>query len=205
MFVPTDASPDQVAQWLTEFHGMVVHWDENVVEAEERKMAQWVNDLDAISQEYVAHRRRGQWLVGPTDWLGVLLRDRHEMTHSRLVGWLCDPTGQHGLGTVFLELFLALVKSPHGAAPSATVELEVTGPSGRTRADIVIKLPEQSVVVENKIGAQESSDQCLLLADDHPEPVHLVLLTPSQQQSATAGASQHRWIAVRWRDVARSR
>ena len=200
--VLSDASSDLLAQWLADFHGMEVRWDQEVVAAEERKMARWLNDIGAISQEYVALRGHGQWLVGPTDWLGVLLRERHEMTHSRLLGWLCDPSGQHGLGTDFLGRFLALVKSPHGADPSATVALEVTGPSALSRADIVITLPEHSVVVENKIGAQESTDQCLLLADDHPEPAHLVLLTPGQQRPTTAGASEHRWIAVRWADVA---
>ena len=43
---------------------MVVRWDQEVVATEERKTAGWLNDLDAISQEYVAQRAVGSGLSG---------------------------------------------------------------------------------------------------------------------------------------------
>jgi hypothetical protein len=187
--------------WDRDLQEMAIQWDRYVVETELHMVAQWRADLDALTAHEGHLREAGEWLIGPSDWLGVLARERHEVTHSRLLGWLCDPSGEHGLGTTFLRAFLELVGSPFPADPSATVSLEVEGGSGLSRADLVIDLPTGRVVIENKVDAPEGPEQCLRLSQDHPAPAHLVLLSPGLLAPLTAGTSLPRWKAVRWQQV----
>jgi len=183
---------------------MAVEWDSLCAATVAATVSAWEAEMGRAAPLAASLRAAGQWRTGPTTWLGVLGRQRHEMTHSRLLGWLCDPLGQHGLGDRFLRRLLAEVgyAAPDEAA-EATVALEVVGPSARTRADIVIILPAGTVVIENKIDAQESPFQCLLLAEDHPPPAHLVLLSPNKERPRSAGPSEHRWTTIRWRQIAR--
>jgi len=57
-------------------------------------------------------------------------------------------------------------------------------------------------VIENKVDAQESPDQCFLSAEDHPPPAHLVLLSPNKERPRSAGRSEPRWTTIRWRQIA---
>ncbi len=43
----------------------------------------------------------------------VLGIDRRELSHAALLGWLLNPRGHHGLGTVPLRSFLLLACGPH--------------------------------------------------------------------------------------------
>jgi hypothetical protein len=192
------------AGWEAALREMTIQWDHSVLESESARVSQWSTDLEAFEAEERALRVAGEWLTGGSDWLSVLARERHEMTHSRLLGWLCDPSGQHGLGTTFLRAFLDLVESPYPADPSTMVSLELEGSSGLTRADVVIDTPRGRVVIENKIDAAEGPQQCLRLAQDHPEPAHLVLLSPGLGAPFSAGTSHPRWKVVKWRQVGRA-
>ena len=194
---------DAANAWSLAYAAMAEEWDLLVVAAGQVRVAQWEEHFARIAKEEIHLRDSGRWLTGRTDWLGVLDRERHEMTHSRLLGWLCDPAGQHGMGTTFLTRFLAFADSPHPPDAQATVSFEVLGPSGETRADVVIELPTGAVVIENKVDAPESPDQCLKLSFDHPEPAHLVLLSPYLSTPLTAGDSVGRWRTMRWRDIRR--
>jgi hypothetical protein len=190
--------------WQTVLQEMATQWDNSVLETQSARVFRWSADLEAFEAEERRLRVAGRWLTGRSDWLGILARERHEMTHSRLLGWLCDPSGQQGLGTTFLQAFLELVESPYPSDPSATVSLELDGSTGLTRADVVIDTPRGRVVIENKIDAAESPKQCFKLAQDHPELAHLVLLSPGLDSPLTAGPSLPRWKAVKWRQVGRA-
>src|SRR3954454_6455055 len=48
----------------------------------------------------------GRWMSGPGDILSVLGRQRDELAHSRVIGWLLVPTNRHGLGRTFLTVLL---------------------------------------------------------------------------------------------------
>ena len=192
-----------LAKWEAEMAVMVNSWDSLRRATLGATVASWDADMARAAPAAAELRSAGRWRIGPTSWLGVLGRERHEMTHSRLLGWLCDPLGQHGLGDRFLHRLLEELDYPHPEeAAEATVALEVVGPSTRTRADVVIQMRTASVVIENKVDAVESEDQCLLLARDHPPPAHLVLLSPYQDRPRQAGASEPRWKAIRWHSVA---
>lgn len=118
----------------------------------------------------------------------VLGIERRELSHAALLGWLLDPRGHHGLGTVPLRSFLMLAcglgggKAPGPDAVeidgldlhSAQVDLEVAARvpgTGRTRRlDVVVSVPHGEstravLVVEYKVDASESEDQTIDYAE----------------------------------------
>lgn len=111
----------------------------------------------------------GRWTSGPPDLLSILGRQRHELTHSRVIGWLLNPTGSHELGRAFLCPLLDAVWPGEALMRTGAVivETEVTSaafdPDGRlreSRADIVVRGDRLTVVIENKLDAGEGHDQC---------------------------------------------
>lgn len=118
----------------------------------------------------------------------VLGIERRELSHAALLGWLLNPRGHHGLGTVPLRSFLMLACGlGDGDAPgpdaveidgldlhSAQVDLEVAARvpgTGRTRRlDVVVSVPHGEstravLVVEYKVDASESEDQTVDYAE----------------------------------------
>src|SRR5688572_4715448 len=75
----------------------------------------------------------GLWVSGPGDLLGVLGRQRDELTHSRMIAWLLTPTGRHGLGRSFLRNLLDHVWPGEGLLQSDLVAVETE--STRSAAD----------------------------------------------------------------------
>jgi hypothetical protein len=143
----------------------------------------------------------GTWRTGPSDTLGVLGRDRDELVHSRMLAWLLDPLGHHGLGGEAIRAFAeAAGITVSEDTRRAIVQTELTRPF--SRADIVIESPQFGIVIENKLDAVEGCCQCLRLADDYPGH-HLVFLTPSGRRPISAGDSVERWTVISWKTVTR--
>lgn len=153
----------------------------------------------------------GHWVSGPSDLLAILGRDRDELFHSRLLGWLLTPTGRHGLGDRFLRAFLAAAWPGETLAGSGTVlvELErqragasaVTGDLLEARADLVISLESAVIVIENKLDAGEQESQCDRLYwswAGEPTDVRWVFLTPSGRPPVTAISDEAR---AAWRSL----
>lgn len=73
-----------------------------------------------------------------------------ELASSNTLAWLLDPTGSHGLGTLVLESLLARIDWGDAVSDDATVDTEtVTGKNNRI--DVLIRLPDLAVVIENKV------------------------------------------------------
>ncbi|MGK2849824.1 MAG: PD-(D/E)XK nuclease family protein [Candidatus Limnocylindrales bacterium] len=142
--------------------------------------------------------------------LSVLGRQRDELSHSRLIGWLLMPTGQHGLGRGFLRAFLDAVWPGEAfmASGAVTVEIE-TAASARdedgqlrgARADIVVRGNDVTVVIENKLDAGEQPDQCERLywswAAD-PGETRWLFLTPTGRTPVTVTSTAAR---AAWRTL----
>ncbi len=140
----------------------------------------------------------GLWTSGPRDMLSVLGRQRDELTHSRIIGWLLVPTNQHGLGREFLNRFVESLWPGERLLLSGPVfvETEVTrsGPDDsnvlrEARADIVIRGEDATVVIENKLDAGEQPGQCERLYwawADRPGDTRWVFLSPSGRAPLTA-------------------
>ncbi len=159
----------------------------------------------------------GLWVSGPSDLLSVLGRQRDELTHSRILGWLLSPTGGHGLGRRFLRTLLDHVWPGEGLLQSGvvTVGIEVTrsaadefGLSREARADVVLVGEDVTVVIENKLDAGEQVDQCERLYwawADQPTEVRWLFLTPTGREPVTTSSAAARaaWRPMSYADVRR--
>lgn len=96
----------------------------------------------------------------------VLKVERNEVrTHSRFLAELLNPKGRHGMGSVFLKLFLENLQIQDFNHKAATVRIEfnagkVSNEKGG-RIDIVIRSGRKFIVIENKIDAPERENQLL--------------------------------------------
>ena len=94
------------------------------------------------------------------------MESRENETHSAFLGELLNPNGSHGLGTIFLELFLEQLDVSHLDISSTMVKLEhyiggvnINDLSGG-RIDIFIEdAAGNSVCIENKIYASDQEVQ----------------------------------------------
>lgn len=104
-----------------------------------RQIEAWSHELAAMA----AARRKliaaGLWQSGPSDFLGILQRERDEIAHNRMLAWLLDPTGRHGLGDSLLRQLLDALRSSGKACPVTDRPRVKTSfwRSGR-QADIVV-------------------------------------------------------------------
>lgn len=175
-------------------------------------------DIERFSQvkrEADALVDAGQWTSGPSDMLSVLRRQRDELMHSRLIGWLLIPTNRHGLGRAFLTAFLdhlwpgeALLRSgpvfvdteERGAA------LDEFGRQREARADIVLRGEGLTVLIENKLDAGEQPDQCERLYwawAANPGETRWIFLTPTGRPpvTATTEAAKAAWRAMSYEEM----
>jgi len=96
----------------------------------------------------------------------VLKVERNEVrTHSRFLAELLNPKGRHGMGSIFLKLFLENTEIQDFNHENASVRIEfnagkVSNEKGG-RIDIVIKSGSKFIVIENKIDALEQENQLL--------------------------------------------
>src|SRR5436190_587411 len=74
-----------------------------------RLVERWEASLKAMSARSERLRAAGRWQTGPSDFLGVARRSRHELTHSAMLGWLLDSAGRHGLGNRLVVALLSHV------------------------------------------------------------------------------------------------
>lgn len=147
--------------------------------------------------------------------LSVLGRQRDELVHSRLIGWLLGPTNQHGLGRRFLNAFLDYLWPDERLLPSGpvVVETEMTrsaadelGSMREARADIVLHGDGVTVLIENKLDAGEQPEQCERLYwawADEPVDTRWVFLTPTGRApvTATSQAARSAWRTMSYGDV----
>lgn len=177
----------------TEFARLLNDWKSTCASAPS-DIEGWSRALQAIAQEEHDLRERGAWVHGRDDFFGVVGIHRAEVKHSAMIAWLLDPCARHGLGTRFLAGVLRRsfptdeFRNLVGARP----ECEVT--RGDCRADIVIWMSDATIVVENKVDANEGRQQCDTLFERFGADVgaRFILLTPSgkRPESATGDAAE---------------
>jgi hypothetical protein len=119
------------------------------------------------------------------------------------LGWLLDPDGWHGLGNQVLSGLLTQLGLPSVIEHPVLVTTEETRSGGETRADLVVRMPGLTLLVEAKVYADEQPDQCDRLADlwaaENPS---LVFLTMDGRSPWTAVRSAALWQRLTWHQVA---
>lgn len=158
----------------------------------------WDEAFARLSEEW----RAVDWQSGGKTLLAALGIQYLEVPLCRGLAWMLDPAGGHRLGRHMVDAFLTDLGLPVVADAAVTITVEEI--RADTRADIVIRIGEQTVLVEAKVLAGEQPQQADRLsahwANENPL---LVFLTRSGQLPHTAQASSGRWLPRTWRDVAR--
>jgi hypothetical protein len=115
--------------------------------------------IENLLQSIQVARTAGQWRKTQFNLFEVLGRPRLEVAHSRFVAWLLNPVESHGIGGAFLRQFMLKgVKREPPSIIDLTVSPELQFSGGRF--DIHIKGDRWCLIVENKIDAILSTDQC---------------------------------------------
>jgi PD-(D/E)XK nuclease superfamily len=147
-----------------------MRWDVN--------MTEWAR----LSTELESLQAAGRWPSGPTTTLEIIAETRREAVHEKLIAWLLDPLGNHGLGSAVLAALVSCLGTSQAIPPErlaqARIRRQVAGPTGRP--DIVAIMPGFTLVIELKIDAEEGLEQTTRQADDYrgKPNVRFVFLTP---------------------------
>lgn len=135
----------------------------------------------------------------------VLRLSRREYVHSNVLSWLCDPFGNHGLGSAFLNKALAEAKLPTTSSkdlPFVRVRREHVGDS--SIVDITVSTPEAFLVIENKVDAEEGVEQTAREYSDFKPKAEgrafaAVFLSPNGEKAARKGFAAWSYeIVWRW-------
>jgi hypothetical protein len=141
------------------------------------------------------------------------LRITHaEIRHSNFLKFMVDPAESHGHGQHFLKALLVdLLKEAQSESSLSRIDLhgidfhsvEVKREWNGIDLLLICKVPRFAVVIENKVGSQEHSDQLRryqrTMADQfHRMPVLYVYLTPHGDQP-----SEDSWLPYTYADLYR--
>lgn len=166
-------------------------------------IAGWEQSIDLMRREADSLRDQGRWRGGHRTLLHALGIQHREVFLTAGLAWLLDPDGWHGLGSRVLSGLLTQVGLPAAVSYPVSVAVEETRSGGETRADLVVRMPGVTLLVEAKIYADEQPGQCDRLAnkwmEEQPE---LVFLTLDGRLPHTAFTSAGRWHRLAWPQVA---
>ena len=119
----------------------------------------------------------------------------HEIRHSNFLGWLLDPNQTHGLGTKFLKLVLSDILHDERVNSISVTSIGKLN-FGKTivyrewkNIDILIKIDDLIIVIENKVWSGESKHQLKKYKDTITNEFGnskqvFVFLTPSGLESS---------------------
>jgi hypothetical protein len=154
-----------------------------------------------------------EFLIGKFNIFDAVKIARTEIRHSNFLAFLLDPAESHGHGQLFLTALLMdlLKNAPANRRPLSPIELDgaqLRGVEVRrewNNIDLLITCsePPLTVVIENKVGSSEHSDQ-LNRYEQAIKKSHgsagalLVYLTPSGDEPSAEG-----WVPYSYRDIHR--
>jgi hypothetical protein len=163
----------------------------------------WELRIAVMVQEMRDLQASGHWRTGGRTLLHALGLHHDEVRLCRALAWLMTPDGWHGLGDRFLRSLLARIDIV--VADTATASVVTEEINGSTRADIVLRVGSQTVLIEAKVSAGEQPAQADRLAagwaDESPR---LIFLTPDGRTPTTAHDSREQWTGLAWREVAKT-
>lgn len=196
----------QEVPFLSEFDVLQSNW-RSLVAASNSEVAIWHGRMSALTEHENQLRDAGDWLSGPGDTLSVLGLQRDEVRHSRVLAWLLDPTGHHGLGPRLLGSLLTKLFPVEQFKGLGRARPRCEEVCGLARIDIVVRAPGLTLVIENKVDADEGDGQC----DDyfnrycHEPGARFVFLTPTGRRPWSAtGPAAVAFAPLSYRTVAES-
>jgi len=112
------------------------------------------------------------------NFFDITLISEREVSHSAFLAWLLNPKENHGLNDLFLQSILNKIKfNEKYTLEDVVVETEIT--KVRRRIDIIIRIKDTVICIENKIWDYPTVSQ---IEDEINEfkPSFMVLLAPKQ-------------------------
>jgi len=192
--------------WTRDMVSLADEWASIISRRKNVDVGRWTDATTRMHVEQGRLIRDGLWVSGHADLMTVIGRHRDELTHSNVVAWLLAPTGRHGLGTQVLRAILEAgwPERPVPSCESAIVEREV--PLGSSRADVVAYVDDVTLVIENKVDAIESVDQCEILyrlwSRDGGDVRFLLLSATGRPPASTRSPeAADAWRAVSYRSM----
>jgi len=168
-------------------------------------LERWFSEL----AEPIIEARRSGFLCDPWDVAGL---KRDEVRNSKVLAWLLDPKGSHGLESKLMCSLLTALRISSQAlnfpeSPHNTCRVRVeSSPDGdrSNRLDIEIDDPNFYLIIEVKIDAVESNDQLLKYGKlgqtrSMSRPWAIVFLTPHGFFPVTAGNYEDKVIPLSWK------
>ena len=170
-------------------------WGEIAERRTRTLLAEWRGAMTEMRGRHDRLVSDGLWLTGPSDFLEIVGLARHENTHSRMLGWLLDPTGRHGLGCGLVERLVEHCTGKPVSVPLAVRKVAFSVWRNNREADLVVWGRDFTLVVENKVDASEQPSQCDDLYENFKsEKTPLfVFLTPDGRKPLTATT----WCSLR--------
>ena len=166
-------------------------------------LANWEQSIDSMRREADSLRDQGRWRGGYRTLMHALGIHHREVFLTAGLAWLLDPDGWHGLGSRVLSGLLGQLGLPPSVSYPVSVAVEETRSAGETRADLVVRMPGVTLVIEAKVYAYEQPDQCDRLADAWAaEEPTLVFLTLDGRLPGTASTTAELWRPLAWSQVA---
>ena len=186
-------------------HAMEREWGEI---AARRTRALLAERREAITEMRRQHDRLvsdGLWLTGPSDFLDIVDRARHENTHSRMLAWLLKPTARHGLGCGFVRRLVEHCTGEGVSAPVAVRKVAFSVWRNDREADLVVWGRNFTLVIETKVDASEQPSQCDDLYENfkNENTALFLFLTPDgrKPRTTTTQRSQRAFRTLSWPQV----
>jgi hypothetical protein len=157
----------------------------------------WESAFERLTDEW----RQVEWRSGGKTLMAALSRQYDEVALCRGLAWLLDPDGGHQMGRHPLHALLRDLDLP--VVEDAPVEIAVEEAHTDTRADVVLRVGGQTVIIEAKVFAGEQPRQADRLSQQWAgTSTTLVFLTRTGYLPYTARDSEGLWVTRAWRDVA---
>ncbi|MYB06593.1 MAG: hypothetical protein F4Y24_09600 [Gemmatimonadetes bacterium] len=195
----------QVSVWEAHIHAMESQWEEIAERQTRALLADW---NEAMSEMRLLHDRLvsdGLWLSGPSGFLDIIGLARHENTHSRMLEWLLRPTARHGLGSGLVRRLMEHCTGQLELEPVAVREVAYSVWRNGREADLVVWGRDFTLIIENKVDAQEQDAQCDDLYENFKHEIAplFIFLTPDGRQpfTATTPEAYRAFTALSWPEV----
>ena len=151
------AAESKVKAWGRQFHDLEGLWLATEARAV-RVPDHWLSEMRDLQLLRQVLRGAGLWATGPHDLLGVARLAHKEVLLCRIFAWLLQVDGSHGIGESLLRRLLndwmpAGGETMFGDLTMTSVVTEEA--HDRTRADVIVRGPNWTVIIEAKVGAGE--------------------------------------------------
>lgn len=153
----------------------------------------------------------------PLSFVRVAGQRHLEKPLNRLLGWLADPEGDHGLGSAFLIGLAIRMDLPemvedlkNGEKPEVKAEEALEGDDSGKQPDLFARTSRAALMLENKVWAPQSGDQygpylavfTQHFAGDRKKRAFLCSRTQRKKPDGWDGTLLHRDLASILHDIA---